>query len=179
MEHASISERARDCLLKSWNLIQLFCLNTLRGTFLGVQGCNVLLLAAAPQNFDACNRSGYFSVLLGRVKDKEPDGIITSSLKIPVGENTTKPVQGGANLDTSWHTSSNYTGDRETIIQQFRLLGRFNGNPRSPSHFSHSCSDVLCRRKKRGGNQINQRNFMPIGERCKPRILYVASRNDR
>jgi len=67
-----------DRLLKPWNLAQLFYLNTLRNTLLRRQGCDVLLLTTAPQDFDACNRGRDFFVLRGRVEHEQPDGIITS-----------------------------------------------------------------------------------------------------
>lgn len=77
-EHATLVEDRGDRLSKPRDLVQLFYLNTLRGTFFRTQGRNVLLLTATPQNFDTFNRGRNFSVLLGRVEDKEPDGIITS-----------------------------------------------------------------------------------------------------
>lgn len=90
-EYSSVPDRG-DCLSKSWNLFQLLYLDTLRDTFFRTQGCNVILLAAAPQDFDARNGGGDPPVPLGRVEDKEPDGIITSGLKTREGENTIRPT---------------------------------------------------------------------------------------
>lgn len=77
-EHWSISGSG-DRLLKAWDLLQLFCLNTLHGALLRRQGCDVLLLTATPQDFNARNWSENLLVLLGRVEDKQPDSIIASS----------------------------------------------------------------------------------------------------
>lgn len=85
-----------DRLQKPWNLVQLFRLNTFfRDTFLSTQGRNVLFLATTPQYFDARNWGVDRIVLRGRVKDKEPDGVITSGLKTQVGENMIRPARDG------------------------------------------------------------------------------------
>jgi len=70
---------SRDRTLKSWNLAQLFDLDTLRGTLLRRQGCNILPLTATPQDLDTCNRGGDFLVLLWRIEHEQPDGIVASS----------------------------------------------------------------------------------------------------
>lgn len=59
-----------DRLLETWDLTQLLHLNALHDTLLCRQGCNVFLLTATPQNFNACNRGEDFFVLRGRIKDK-------------------------------------------------------------------------------------------------------------
>jgi len=132
-----------DRLLEPWNLPQLFHLDTLRDTLLRRQGRDILLLTSTPQDLNARNGGEDFLMLLGRVKDKQPNGVVTSSLEIKVSENAIRLGSDGADLDTSWNASSNHPGDRKTIIQQFRLLGGFDCDPRSLPHFTHLRSDFL------------------------------------
>ena len=68
-----------DRLLEAWDLPQLLYLNTLHGALRRRQGRDIFLLTATPQDFNACNRSGNLFVLLGRIEDKEPNSVITSS----------------------------------------------------------------------------------------------------
>ena len=68
-----------DRLLEAWDLSQPFYLNPLHGALRRRQGCHVFLLTPTPQDFNACSRSEDFFVLLGRIEDKQPNGVVTSS----------------------------------------------------------------------------------------------------
>lgn len=55
----------------------------------------------------------------------------------------TRPGHSGENIDTSWNAPRDHTGDRETVIQQLRLLEGLNWDARSVSHLTHFRSNVL------------------------------------
>lgn len=177
--------------MKPWNLPQLFYLNPLRGALLRRQWRDILLLTSTPQDLNARSGGGDLLVLLGRIKYKQPDGVVTSSLEIRVSENLIRPGSNAADLGTSRNTSSDHSGDRKTIVQQFRLLGGFDCDPGGLPHLTHLRSDFLRRNSisieqtlcpeanKLTSDRVRSFTKLSISDVCSPVNSGLASHCDR